>query len=121
MLGAMLMLLLFALRGGVVGIFFREGTEFYRIASLGYLICLPACLFVGMNIFGSGLFTAFGNGLVSGLLSLIRSFAVLTCCLFGLTALFGGEGLWSAWPAAELISLFVTLIALKKYRGKYQY
>ena len=120
-LGVILMLLLFAFRGRVVGIFFREGTEFYRIASLGYLICLPACLFIGMNIFGSGLFTAFGNGVISGLLSLIRSFAVLTCCLFGLTALFGGEGLWSAWPAAELISLFVTLFALKKFRGKYQY
>ena len=120
-LGVILMLLLFAFRGRVVGIFFREGTEFYRIASLGYLICLPACLFIGMNIFGSGLFTAFGNGVISGLLSLIRSFAVLTCCLFGLTALFGGEGLWSAWPSAELISLFVTLFALKKFRGKYQY
>ena len=120
-LGVILMLLLFAFRGWAVGIFFREGTEFYRIASLGYLICLPACLFIGMNIFGSGLFTAFGNGVISGLLSLIRSFAVLTCCLFGLTALFGGEGLWSAWPAAELISLFVTLFALKKFRGKYQY
>lgn len=120
-LGAVLMLLLFAFRGKVVGIFFREGTDFYNIASLGYLICLPACLFIGMNIFGSGLFTAFGNGMISGLLSLIRSFVVLTICLFGMTALFGGAGLWSAWPTAELISLFVTLFALKKIRGKYQY
>ena len=120
-LGAVLMLLLFAFRGKVVGIFFREGTDFYNIASLGYLICLPACLFIGMNIFGSGLFTAFGNGMISGLLSLIRSFVVLTVCLFGMTALFGGAGLWSAWPTAELISLFVTLFALKKFRGKYQY
>jgi len=120
-LGAVLMLLLFAFRGKVVGIFFREGTDFYNIASLGYLICLPACLFIGMNIFGSGLFTAFGNGMISGLLSLIRSFVVLTICLFGMTALFGGAGLWSAWPTAELISLFVTLFALKKFRGKYQY
>ena len=120
-LGAVAMLLLFVLRSRVVGIFFRPETDFYDIASLGYLIVLPACLFTGINIFGSGLFTAFGNGVVSGLLSLIRSFVVLTCCLYGLTALFGGPGLWSAWPAAELISIFVTLVALKKYRVKYQY
>lgn len=120
-LGIVTMLLLFAFRSRIVGIFFKKGTEFYNIASLGYLIILPACLFIGINIFGSGLFTAFGNGVISGLLSLIRSFLVLTCCLYGLTVLFGGPGLWSAWPAAELISLFITAAVLKKYRSRYQY
>ena len=100
---------------------FTKGTEFYDIASLGYLMILPACLFAGINIFGSGLFTAFGNGVVSGLLSLSRSFVVLTCCLYGLTALFGGPGLWSAWPAAELISCFITVCVLRKFRSIYQY
>ncbi len=119
--GVVTMLALFVLRAPIVGIFFKEGTEFYRIASLGYLIILPACLFIGFNIFGSGLFTAFGNGVVSGLLSFIRSFVILSCCLYGLTALFGGPGLWSAWPAAELLSAFVTAFALHKYRSKYQY
>ena len=120
-LGAACMLLLFAFRSQVVGIFFERGTAFYDIAALGYWIILPACLFIGINIFGSGLFTAFGNGVVSGLLSLLRSFVLLTACLFGLTALFGGPGLWSAWPAAELLSCLVTLYALKKYRSTYQY
>lgn len=120
-IGAIAMLLLFLFRRQVVGIFFEQGTEFYDIASLGYLIVLPACLFTGINVFGSGLFTAFGNGVISGLLSFIRSFAVLTCCLYGLTAVFGGPGLWSAWPTAELISILVTIFALAKYRGRYQY
>ncbi len=84
----------------------EEGSEFYRIASLGYLLILPACLFIGINTFGSGLFTAFGNGLVSALLSLSRTFVVLSCCLFGLTALFGGPGLWCAWPAGGADQLF---------------
>ena len=120
-LGAVTMLLLFAFRSQIVAIFFQPGTAFYDIASLGYLIVLPACLFTGFNIFGSGLFTAFGNGVVSGLLSLIRSFVVLTACLYGLTALFGGPGLWSAWPAAECICIFVTFYVLRKYRSTYQY
>ena len=120
-LGAVTMLVLFVLRPTLVGIYFDEGTDFYNIASLGYLIMLPACVFIGLNIFGSGLFTAFGNGVVSGLLSLIRSLIILTACLYGLTALFGGPGLWSAWPAAEILSCFVTVFFLRKYRGKYQY
>ena len=71
--------------------------------------------------FGSGLFTAFSNGFVSGLLSLVRTFIVLTVCLYGLTALFGGTGLWSAWPVSELICAVITLIVLRRYRNKYQY
>ncbi len=120
-LGVVTMLLLYALRSFLVGIYFRRGTELYDIAALGYLIMLPASLFVGFNIFGSGLFTAFGNGVLSGLLSLVRSFVIIGSCLYGLTALFGGPGLWSAWPAAELISVFVTAAVLRRFRGKYQY
>ena len=120
-IGLVLMLILFLLRGLFIGIFFDEGTQIYEIASLGYLIILPACLFTGINVFGSGLFTAFGNGLISGLLSVIRTFVVLTACLFALTALFGGPGLWSAWPCAELICVAVTMAFLKKYRSRYQY
>jgi len=120
-LGVSCMLLLFLFRRQIVSIFFSPETAFYRVASLGCLITLPACLFVGVNTFGSGLFTAFSNGLVSGLLSFVRTFLVLTVCIFGMTALFGGPGLWSAWPTAELLSLGITIAALIKYRRRYQY
>lgn len=120
-LGVISMILLYFLRNQAVGIFFAHGTEFYQIAEKGYLLSLPACLFVGINIFGSGLFTAFSNGVISGLLSFIRTFLILTACLYGMTALFGGNGLWLAWPAAELLSLIATFLALFKYRDSYQY
>lgn len=121
LLGAVLILVLFLLRGVITGIYFKPDTEFYRISLQGYMISLPACLFIGYNSFGSGLFTAFSNGLISGFLSLVRTFAALILCLFVLTALFSGYGLWSAWPAAELISLIVTAGFLRKYREKYEY
>lgn len=121
LLGVILIVPLFLFRSSVVGFFFARDTVYYEIATTGYLISLPAALFVGVNIFGSGLFTAFSNGLISGLLSLIRTFVLLTACLYGLTALFGGPGLWSAWPAAEILSLIVTGVFLLKYRKKYQY
>ena len=121
LLGIAMLVLFFALRKQAIGVFFERGTAFYEIAELGYLISLPACLFVGINIFGSGLFTAFSNGIVSGLLSLVRTFFVLTACLYGMTALFGGAGLWSAWPTAELISLVITIAVLRKYHSRYGY
>ena len=121
LLGAVLIVVLYFLRGLIIGIYFKPDTEFYRISLLGYMISLPACLFTGYNTFGSGLFTAFSNGVVSGFLSLIRTFFVLVICLFAMTALFGGYGLWSAWPAAEFISFIITAIFLWKYRGRYKY
>ncbi len=120
-LGAATMVVLFFLRKPFTGIFFQPGTEFYTIAEYGILLSLPACVFAGISIFGSGLFTAFSNGLVSGVLSFIRTFVVLTACLYGLTALWGGTGLWLAWPAAELLSVIVTFAALRHYRDRYQY
>ena len=121
LLGAVLIIVLFFLRGVIPGIFFKPDTEFYRISLLGYMLSLPACLFSGYNQFGSGLFTAFSNGIISGFLSLVRTCIVLTICLFTLTALFSGYGLWSAWPAAEFISCIITAAFLRKYRGKYKY
>ena len=121
LLGAVLIVVLYFLRGVITGICFKPDTECYRISLLGYVLSLPACLFSGYNQFGSGLFTAFSNGIVSGFLSLVRTFGVLIVCLLVLTALFSGYGLWSAWPAAEAITFVITILFLRKYRGKYQY
>jgi putative MATE family efflux protein len=120
-IGAVAMVVLYFLKGPAVSIFFTEGTECFDIAKEGYLLSLPASIFVGINIFGSGLFTAFSNGLVSGMLSFIRTFLILTACLYGMTALFDGTGLWLAWPVAEVLSVFVTLLTLWHYRKRYQY
>ena len=96
-------------------------TVFFDIARYGLTLSLPACLFVGINTFASGLFTAFSNGAVSFALSMIRTFFVLTVCLYGLTAVLGGTGLWLAWPVAEVISFVITLFTLRHYQGKYLY
>ena len=120
-LGGIYVVVLFFLRSQVVGIFFDKGTDFFRISLTGYYWALPACLFVGINTFASGLFTAFSNGLVSAILSVLRTFVFITACMFAMTAIFGGPGLWSAWPTAEILSLFVSLIAFKMFRKRYEY
>ncbi len=120
-LGILCICILFPMRHALVGFFFPKDTVFYEIALNGYMLALPAALFTGINVFGSGLFTAFGNGLVSGILSFIRTFVAFTVCLYGLTALFGGPGLWVAWAVAESVSLLPTFYAILKYKNRYQY
>ena len=120
-LGVILFAVFWIFKAQLIGVFFDPGTEFFEIAEYGLKISLPACFFIGINIFGSGLFTAFSNGLISGILSFVRTFLVFSLCLYGMTIFMGGFGLWAAWPVAEIISLIITVVFLGKYKTRYQY
>ncbi|MCR4689695.1 MAG: polysaccharide biosynthesis C-terminal domain-containing protein [Saccharofermentans sp.] len=120
-IGAVVFVLVYAFRAQLIGIFFAEGTEFFTIAEYGLVVSLIASLAVGVNTFASGLFTAFSNGGVSFVLSMVRTFLILTVFLYLLTYLWGGIGLWLAWPAAEFASLIPSAIALIVYKDKYKY
>ncbi len=120
-MGVILMAVLFIVRGQIIGLFFNPGTEYYDIAMRSLMFSLPACILIGINNFVSGMFTAFSNGLVSFILSMIRTFVVFVVCIYALSAVFGGDGLWIAWPAAELVSLIPTFFCVKKFRSRYQY
>lgn len=120
-LGVGCMILLYVFSEQVIGIFFTPGSEFYEVAYTGYLLTLPGCIFAGINIFGSGVFTAFSNGLISSILSALRSFVILSACLFGLTEIMGEKGLWLAWPVAEAICFVITAKTLRFFRVRYKY
>lgn len=108
----------------IAGIFFDpdgEAALFYELACVSIRLCIPACLFTGVNIFASGMFTAYSNGFISGLLSCIRTFAILTVCIFAMSAIWGSDGLWLSWGAAEVLSLIPSFICIAKYRKVYHY
>ncbi len=105
----------------VVGIFFDKGSEIFDITRNGLMISLFACIFLGFNTFFSGLFTAFSNGLISALLSCVRSFVILVLCLLILPGIFGGNGVWAAWPVCEVLSMIVCIVFILKYKDKYGY
>lgn len=77
--------------------------------------------FIGINMFASSLFTTFSNGLISVVLSVLRTFVILTICMFGLSALLGADGFWISWAAAELLACVVSVIFMLKYRQRYEY
>ncbi len=105
----------------IIGIFFEKGTEIFEITKLGIKVSVLASVFVGFNTFLSGVFTAFSNGLISGILSFVRSFAILTACLYLFSYLFNENGLWAALPVAEFLSFIVCLVFIFKYKNKYEY
>ncbi len=85
-----------------------------RIYSLIYL-------FLGINMFGSALFTALNNGVVSMLLSVIRLLGlelgfVLLLPLSGLP-----NAIWFAVPFANAVGMGVVIATIAGYRYRYGY
>ena len=105
----------------LVGFYFSPGTFEFDLTLKGFGWFISATAFIGINMFASSLFTAFSNGVVSAVLSVLRTFVILTICMFGLSALLGAEGFWISWAAAELLACVVSVVFMLKYRQRYEY
>ena len=106
----------------LVGIFTRPDSPVYELAVTGNRLCSIALLFVGLNVFASGMFTALSNGVVSAVLAFTRSFLFTAASIQIMPVLLGGvTGVWLATPAAELLGAVMAAALLLRYRGRYGY
>lgn len=105
----------------LAGIFTPPGSAVYDMATTGLRIYALGYVFKSCNVFASALFTAFGNGQVSALLSFLRTLVFLVASLLGLTALFGLNGIWWATPLAELVAFALSVFYILRYRKTYHY
>lgn len=87
----------------------------------GFMIYSFSFLFSGIAIFGSSFFTALNNGLISALISFLRTllFEVAAVLIFPL--IWKIDGIWLSIVAAELMAAVVTGIFLVTMRSKYHY
>lgn len=120
-IGAATAILTFAFARPLTSLFAPEGSEVFELAVNGLRIYSAGYFFKGFNIFASAMFTAFSNGLISALLSFLRTMVFLVAALLSLTALFGVAGVWYASPLAEALSFVVCLIFVVLYAQKYGY
>ena len=86
----------------------------FVIYSLSYLVC-------GFNIFGSSLFTALNNGLISAVISFVRTLICQIAALLLLPMVFGLDGIWWAIAVSELAALILTVFFIVKYKDRYHY
>ena len=86
----------------------------FMIYSLSFLLC-------GYNIFGSSLFTALNNGLISASISFVRTLLCQIVAVMTLPLIFGLDGIWASVVAAELTALVLTTFFVLKYRKRYHY
>lgn len=105
----------------LVSVFTRPDNPVYELAVTGNRICSLALLFVGFNIFASGMFTALSNGVISAVLAFARSFVFMLISLLVLPAILGVTGVWLATPVAELMAICLSCIMFTRYKHRYHY
>ena len=85
-----------------------------RIVSAGFLL-------MGFNVFATAWFTAFNNGLVSGIMSFIQTFVLSSTALLTLPRLLDLDGVWMSLPIVEILSVGITIFFLIKMGKRYGY
>lgn len=87
----------------------------------GFVIYSFSFLFAGLAVFGSAFFTALNDGLISALISFLRTLVFQVAAVLILPALWGIDGIWISIVAAELMAAAVTALFLIGKKRKYQY
>lgn len=105
----------------IISMFSSKETDLYNITLNGFMIFSFNFLVVGMNIFVSGMFTAFSNGKISATISILRTFILFTLGIIILPQFLGVNGVWLVVPFSEFITLIVSLIFINKYKHIYMY
>ena len=105
----------------IVEIFTPIGSATYDIAKTGFFLFSINYIFAGINIYSSSMFTAFSDGKVSALISFVRTFVLIVLNILLLPYLIGVNGVWLAVPAAEFMTLFLSVYFFYKKRNVYHY
>ena len=86
----------------------------FRISTVAFAL-------VGFNIFNSSFFTALNDGMVSAIISFLRTFVFKLSAVLLLPMIWKLDGIWWAGVAAEICAFGVGLAFLFGKRKKYQY
>ena len=86
----------------------------FRLFSFSFLLS-------GFNIFSSGFFTALNNGVVSAIISFLRTLVFQAASVIVLPIIIGKDGIWLAITVAEVCAFALSLSFLIAKHKKYGY
>lgn len=110
-----------ALAAPLSSIFVGYDKELFDLTVHGFRIFSFMFLFAGVSIFGSSMFTALNNGLISALISFLRTLVFQIAAVLLLPIIFKVDGIWASVVVAELMSFIITIVFVIAKKRKYQY
>ena len=87
----------------------------------GFRIFAFAFLFMGFAIFGSGFFTALNDGLISALISFLRSLVFQVGAVLILPTFMELDGVWISVVIADFMAMSLSFLFMAIKRKKYHY
>ena len=102
-------------------IFVGYDAELLEMTTHAFKLYAISFLFTGFGIFGSSLFTALNNGLVSAIISFLRTLVFQVVTILILPPIWGIEGVWYSIIVAEFLGAAVAIVYILKYKKKYRY
>lgn len=119
--GIWLVVLAQFIAGPLAKIFVGYDQELFELTKQGFQIFCLTFLINGFNIYGSSFFTALNNGLLSAVISFLRTLVFQLSVLLILPMILGIDGIWGSVFIAELLTLCVTVTFFIKQRKRYHY
>ncbi|MGN1223979.1 MAG: MATE family efflux transporter [Ruminococcus sp.] len=102
-------------------IFVGYDEALLKLTEHGFTIFSFSFLFAGFSIYGSSFFTALNNGLISALISFLRTLVFQIAAVLILPVFLGIDGIWISIVAAEIMAIIITVFFIIKMRKKYHY
>ena len=95
--------------------------ELLQLTIRAMLISSISFLFTGISIYASSFFTALNNGLISALISFLRTLVIQVLAILLLPLLIGVDGIWVSIIVAEALSALISIIFLLAKKKQYNY
>ena len=112
-LAAALYAVVFGMTDTLVSWFNSENSvQMARFAHNGMRLYFVGYFFAGFNIVAAGYLSATNRPVEASVTSICRGVAAIVVCSLGMSALFGMNGVWAAFPASELLTALLTLFLL---------
>lgn len=102
-------------------IFVGYDAELMELTESGFRIFALSFFFMGFAIFGSGFFTALNDGLISALISFLRTLVFQVGAVLLLPLVCGIDGIWYSIVVAEGMAMGFCALFMVLKRKKYHY
>ena len=118
-LAALLYGVVFGYTDALTALFNSENSALMaEFAHSGMRIYFVGYFFAGCNIVAAGYLGAVNRPAEASITSLCRGMVAIVVCSLALSALFGMNGVWAAFPVSEAITLALTVFLLKRKAGR---
>lgn len=119
--GISMTILCYILASPISYIFFSKKEVLCNMTKHAFYLFSLAFIFSGFGIFGSSMFTALNDGLISAIISISRTLVFQILTILTLPLILGLDGVWLSLMVADILSAIVAIIFFICFKKKYHY